>query len=733
MRKYLKTYCALVILCITLSMVTSLIYTTALAKDATVQAFVEGESRGYELNQAINVSADTTQEFEQRYGVHAPADMVLSELMIVLLEAFILFVLVVLYGNFLRERPQKQFNNKKHNKPLYSMNKFKKTIPLTLLFALVAQLLPGAPLTKEASANVVYDDPFESGDIFLVNDNLNSDILKLDADHVTPLTQEILQTMTNNLQLGAIAFLPSGDLVVTAHDNTVRCYTRTSQYSEECSWSPYQITGTSDVALSMKVSQTGDIWLAAPYSATFTPEGHHVVRIPASSGYATEELYDLIDYGVCSDETSPDKTTCVNNSQIWHPFIPISIVIDFSGDVWVSHFGALPGFSNFGNANFFATKLTCLDAQNNFNPCSGAGIDVDGRLEVGSTPYQMDINSKNEIFLTHLRQTNKITKISAFNLEVTETATSQVIEPQSLAINDQDEVWFTRNYNGGALSPGLLRCVTRDLSPCSHEGGTGLSYYIEADPDGMFIGKNQLIWVSSRVNANADTRLYCFDPSINYQGCARSGGVYDGNTNFVNPGSGVDIENSYILFNDSVVASGDPSGYRIKKIMDVVAGQGQVTVTATIDPTISLSLSSNSCNLGTLDKNSVATCAYDVSTATNATDGITVFATASSAALTGPSGDIDACSGTDCDGKGSTAVNAGQEEYGFYVSTANHTVAGSYATQDQATPTSATTLLTVAEPHDTTTSTVTHSASIDDLTPAGAYSHTITWTAVGSF
>lgn len=106
MTKYFKTYCALVALCLTLSMVTSLIYTTALAKDATVQAVVEGE--GYKLNQAINVSADTTQEFEERYGVHAPADMILSELMIVLLEAFILFVLVVMYGIFLKSKKAPQ-------------------------------------------------------------------------------------------------------------------------------------------------------------------------------------------------------------------------------------------------------------------------------------------------------------------------------------------------------------------------------------------------------------------------------------------------------------------------------------------------------------------------------------------------------------------------------------------------------------------------------------------------
>lgn len=754
MTKYLKTYCALVILCLTLSMTTSLIYTTALAKDATVQAVVEGE--GYKLNQAINVSADTTQEFEERYGVHAPVDMVLSELMIVLLEAFILFVLVVMYGNFFRKQKSSPVkNNKKHSNTLYSMSRLKKIAPFVLIIALFAQLLPGLPLIQEASANVVYDDPFESGDIFLTEFDFGGDIIKLNASAATPFADEVMYTEASGGPTGVL-FLPTGDLVRFAlvdlggsnYANRVYCYTLASNYTQQCSWSPYTYQDTTYSPADGEglhfptrgvVAPNGDIWLLhALRTSDFGYRGDFVSRVIASSGYTTHDVFDIGDYGVCSNVTYTTKLDCVNNSATWNNFVGVDIAIDHHGDIWIPQFA---NFIDFSNPNM-GTKVVCLDAQNSFNRCSGSGFDANGRIDIGYAPNSITVNDHNEIFVGHVYSENKITKIEASN-NYTITYSSTIQQPQNMVVTPDGNIWFNRNWNNGLLTPYLIGCVTRDMTPCSNAGGAantptgnfGIEFATTDNPGGVFIGTHSTpgeftIW--QMVPAAGAVRVYCFDSANSYMGCAQTGSLYDGYTEFTNSDS-ENTDVSYLTVPTNFNASTDPTGYKIKALMDVVAGQGQVTVTATIDPTISLALSSNSCNLGTLDTNSVATCTYDVSTATNATDGITVFATASSAALVGPSGDIDACSGTDCDGKGTTAVNAGQEEYGFYVSTANHTVAGSYATQHQATPTSSTTLLTVAEPHDTTSSTVTHAASIDDLTPAGAYSHTITWTAVGSF
>lgn len=180
-----------------------------------------------------------------------------------------------------------------------------------------------------------------------------------------------------------------------------------------------------------------------------------------------------------------------------------------------------------------------------------------------------------------------------------------------------------------------------------------------------------------------------------------------------------------------------------------IADDNDVEVTAIVPPTIDMELyqtgvdaelvDPNTCPLGVLSLNQVNTCTYDIGTGTNNAAGLTIQVTSDGTLDDGSSNDIDACSGTNCDGKGSAAVTAGQEEYGFYISelgNSEYTAAGSYGTNHQPVPTSATTFATTASTGSGTNSgeiaqrlEVTHAASMDTATVVGSYDQTVTYTA----
>ncbi len=180
-----------------------------------------------------------------------------------------------------------------------------------------------------------------------------------------------------------------------------------------------------------------------------------------------------------------------------------------------------------------------------------------------------------------------------------------------------------------------------------------------------------------------------------------------------------------------------------------IADDNDVEVTAIVPPTIDMELyqtgvdaelvDPNTCPLGVLSLNQVNTCTYDIGTGTNNAAGLTIQVTSDGALDDGFSNDIDACAGTNCDSKDAAAVSAGQEEYGFYISelgNSEYTAAGSYGTQHQAVPTTATTFATTSSTGSGTNSgeiaqrlEVTHAASMDTATVVGSYDQTVTYTA----
>ncbi len=170
----------------------------------------------------------------------------------------------------------------------------------------------------------------------------------------------------------------------------------------------------------------------------------------------------------------------------------------------------------------------------------------------------------------------------------------------------------------------------------------------------------------------------------------------------------------------------------------VIIGTNQVTISGTVDPSLSLSLSGTSCALGTLSSANIQTCQYDSTVSTNASSGYTAYIK-EDGNLRNASNDIDDVA--------DSTTDAGSEEYGLSTSesdTVDITATNSSATcttnDDGTTPTNAQALTTSDQsfatqsaPVDSDVVTLCHSASISGTTPAGAYSHTVTVTVVGNF
>jgi hypothetical protein len=188
---------------------------------------------------------------------------------------------------------------------------------------------------------------------------------------------------------------------------------------------------------------------------------------------------------------------------------------------------------------------------------------------------------------------------------------------------------------------------------------------------------------------------------------------------------------------DDTIAIGGTFGDTGTITVDIVAND-QVVITATIDPTFTFTISSNSCALGTLTVGSVATCNYYVAVGTNATGGAVITVQ--------DIDDGDGTTGLDKDGAPSEAINAiaenstvtaGTEGYGVAIAGGTAwTEVGDFNDDDTPLPTAITTLVSTAAPVEDTVAnrtTVTHRAAIDSMTEAGTYSQTLRYIATGTF
>lgn len=163
-----------------------------------------------------------------------------------------------------------------------------------------------------------------------------------------------------------------------------------------------------------------------------------------------------------------------------------------------------------------------------------------------------------------------------------------------------------------------------------------------------------------------------------------------------------------------------------------------VTVTATVDPTISFTLSTPDCDLGSLSTSAAGTCTYNLTGATNASGGMVVSADADGVLSTGAAGAGDTIADIGSPTAEATFEAAvGVEAYAFEVATlgSGFTMDAAY-TEDtyDAVPTTIDAIFNSGGgPVASAATTIKHAANIDGTTPAGSYSQVVTWTAVGTF
>jgi hypothetical protein len=200
-----------------------------------------------------------------------------------------------------------------------------------------------------------------------------------------------------------------------------------------------------------------------------------------------------------------------------------------------------------------------------------------------------------------------------------------------------------------------------------------------------------------------------------------------GSNQIANPGS-----SGSNVINLEVTTSGDVD-VDTGSLAVAIMTEDQVTVTATVNPTITSALSGTgypTCALGTLSQTAVAFCTYTNTISTNAGSGYTatIFDDGN---LRDGGNDIDDA-GVDND------VDMGSEEYGVGTSATGEAIVH-YTTCANNNPQPASAILTSAQQYAHSTGPASdainlcHAASIGPLTPPGSYSHLVTHITTGHF
>lgn len=173
-----------------------------------------------------------------------------------------------------------------------------------------------------------------------------------------------------------------------------------------------------------------------------------------------------------------------------------------------------------------------------------------------------------------------------------------------------------------------------------------------------------------------------------------------------------------------------------------IVNADQVSVTATVDPTISFAITDTTIGYATLSSSAArwatgdtlgsasATSAHDITVATNAPAGYTVYVLGDT--LTSGLNTITAIGGS------ATASSPGSEQFGLKVAAAGGTGAAvaPYASANYAYAANSTTQDDIAASTTasaTTTFSITYIANISSTTEAGSYATTLTYSAIGNF
>lgn len=196
----------------------------------------------------------------------------------------------------------------------------------------------------------------------------------------------------------------------------------------------------------------------------------------------------------------------------------------------------------------------------------------------------------------------------------------------------------------------------------------------------------------------------------------------DGGTDAINNPSVADTYQT-----DIAGTFGDIGSYAVAIVTD-----DQIDISASVDPTLQVTIGSNTCALGTLNATTIQTCSYDVTVSTNSTSGY-VSTILADGLLRNINDDINNVSGG--------TVDTGTEEYGIGTSKSGQTILQNTACTDGAGGSQvASPLLTSAQQFASSTAgvssdvtTVCHLASVAGDTPAGNYSQVATIIVTANF
>ncbi len=174
-----------------------------------------------------------------------------------------------------------------------------------------------------------------------------------------------------------------------------------------------------------------------------------------------------------------------------------------------------------------------------------------------------------------------------------------------------------------------------------------------------------------------------------------------------------------------------------------IMSDDQVTVSATVDPSVTSALSTTTCSLGILTISAISFCSYTNTVSTNATSGY-VSTIVENGNLCSPS--VAVCTNNIDDETGDGDVDQGTEEYGVSSNdtVGTQTVVDSTGCDDSGTAENATSITGTAKvyadsgdgdagPVSAAVTTLCHSASIIGATPAGSYSHIVTHITTATF
>lgn len=231
-----------------------------------------------------------------------------------------------------------------------------------------------------------------------------------------------------------------------------------------------------------------------------------------------------------------------------------------------------------------------------------------------------------------------------------------------------------------------------------------------------------------------DTHIFTIKPSANFTATTVNTEFVltidgtSGDGTLTNPSGADDYTVSLAMCDEQASCTSSWTGTHTGALAVVIIANEQVVVSATVDPSISLTLSTNAVSMGTLSSLSVATAAMTVQTVTNALNGYSATVLENNNLRIDVSNDIDDVAGG--------VVDAGSEEYGLSTSDAGQTITQyTSCSGDPATAITGTAKTFGGATSGPVNETVTlcFAASITGTTTAGAYTHTLNLISTGLF